>query len=112
MKILLDTSVTVAGLVEAHPMHRRALPWLAKAKAGEFSFLICSHSFAEVFAVLTSLPVRNPIRPELARRLVEDNLESNIAWAARKSGANKLLNFNTGDFLRVWPNGEGIITSP
>ena len=36
MKILFDTSVLVAAIVEPHPMHGRALPWLQRAKAGEF----------------------------------------------------------------------------
>jgi predicted nucleic acid-binding protein len=76
LKILLDSSVIVAGLVEAHPMHRQALPWLVKAKAGEFSLLLCTHSLAEVLAVLTSLPIRPPIKPEVALRLIEENLES------------------------------------
>ena len=76
VKILLDSSVIVAGLVEAHPMHGQALPWLAKAKAGEFRLLLCTHSLAEVFAVLTSLPIRPPIKPEVALRLIGENLES------------------------------------
>ena len=32
MKILFDTSVLVAALVESHPMHTRAFPWLKKAR--------------------------------------------------------------------------------
>ena len=28
MKVLLDTSVLIAAMVESHPMHERALPWL------------------------------------------------------------------------------------
>ena len=76
LKILLDSSVIVAGLVEAHPMHRQASPWLVKVKAGEFNLLLCTHSLAEVLAVLISLPIRPPIKPEVALRLIEENLES------------------------------------
>jgi len=32
MKTLFDTSVIVAALVEAHPMHQRTSPWLKQAK--------------------------------------------------------------------------------
>jgi len=28
MKVLLDTSVLVAAMVEAHPAHEKSLPWL------------------------------------------------------------------------------------
>ena len=35
MRILLDTSVLVAALVEAHPRHVIALIWLKEAKAGK-----------------------------------------------------------------------------
>jgi len=32
MKTLFDTSVIVAGLIEAHPMHGRAFPWIKQAR--------------------------------------------------------------------------------
>jgi len=35
MKTLFDTSVIIAALVEAHPMHQRAFPWLKQAKAND-----------------------------------------------------------------------------
>lgn len=106
--------------------------------------LLCIHSLAEVFAILTSLPIRPPIKPEVALQLIEENLESIaqtvelglsdywavlrsaaengigggaiydalIARAAESSGADKLLTFKVGDFQRVWPHGEAVISSP
>ncbi len=75
MKILFDTSVLVAALVESHPDHARALPWLAKAKRGEVGYLVSCHTMAELYAVLSSLPLKPRISPGLARRLVQENVE-------------------------------------
>jgi predicted nucleic acid-binding protein len=74
MKILFDTSMLVAGMVEPHAMHKTALPWLKRAWAGEFSFFVATHTLAELYAVLTSLPVSPRISPGVARRLVHENV--------------------------------------
>lgn len=76
MKILFDTSVLVAAIVEAHPMHIRALPWLQRARAGEFDFMVATHSLAELYAVLTTLPVKPRMSPAIAWRLVHENVET------------------------------------
>lgn len=75
MKILLDTSVLVAALVEPHPQHSRALPWLKKAKAEAFELVVSSHTIAELYAVLTTLPVSPRITPGLAWRLIHESVE-------------------------------------
>lgn len=76
MKILFDTSVLVAAMVEAHPMYSRAFPWLERAKGGEFEYLAASHSLAELYAVLTVLPVKPRISPGTALHLVHENVET------------------------------------
>ena len=76
MKTLFDTSVLVAAIVEPHPMHRRALPWLQRAKMGEFAFFLASHTLAELYAVLTTLPLKPKISPSTVWRLVHDNVET------------------------------------
>jgi len=76
MKTLFDTSVLVAAIVEPHPMHTRALPWLQRAKAGEIDFVVASHTLAELYAVLTTLPLKPRISPLTAWRLVHDNIET------------------------------------
>lgn len=76
MKALFDTSVLVAGIVEAHPAHERAHPWLARGRSGKIETLVCSHSLAETFAVLSSLPLSPRIGPGLARQLVRENVIS------------------------------------
>lgn len=75
IRIIFDTSVLVAAVVEPHPLHSRALPWLTRAKAGEFGFLVASHTLAELYAVLTTLPTSPRISPGTAWRLVYENVE-------------------------------------
>ena len=75
MKILFDTSVLVAALVQPHPLHNRALSWLKKAKAEEFDLIVSSHTIAELYAVLSTLPVSPRITPGLAWRLIHESVE-------------------------------------
>ena len=76
MKILLDTSVLVAAMVEAHPVHELALPWLQRVKEGRDIGLVAAHSLAELYAVLTTLPVQPRIPPMVAQRLIRQNVLS------------------------------------
>ena len=76
MRTLFDTSVLVAALVQEHPKHEKSLPWLSKAKAQEFEFIVSSHTIAELYAVLSVLPVNPRISPNVAWRLIHENIES------------------------------------
>jgi predicted nucleic acid-binding protein len=76
MQVLFDTSVLVAALVEVHPMHHRALPWLKRAKQKKLDFFIASHSLAELYAVLTALPLGPRISPGTAWRLIHEDVET------------------------------------
>ena len=82
MKTVFDTSVIVSGIVESHPMHTKCLPWLQRAKAGEVECIVVSHTLAETYAVLTTLPVKPRISPLVAQRLIENNLQSNARIVA------------------------------
>jgi len=75
VKILFDTSIIVSGIVETHPMHAKCLPWLQRAKAGEVECIVVSHTLAETYAVLTTLPVKPRISPLVAQRLIDNNLQ-------------------------------------
>jgi predicted nucleic acid-binding protein len=76
MKAVLDTSVILSGIVESHPMHAKCLPWLQRAKAGEIECIVVSHTLAETYAVLTTLPVKPRISPLVAQRLIDINLQA------------------------------------
>lgn len=66
----------VAVIVAAHPAHARALQALERLSANRRNELfMCAHSLAELFAVLTRMPTSPRIGPDLAKRLVNENIE-------------------------------------
>lgn len=74
MNIFFDTSTLVAAIVQSHPRHHAAFAWLARAKAGRLEASVSSHTLAELYAVLTTLPVSPRISPGLASRLIHENV--------------------------------------
>ena len=76
MKTLFDTSVIIAALVESHPMHERSFPWLKQAKEKKFELIVASHTLAELYAVLSTLPLKPRISSSVAWRLIKENIES------------------------------------
>lgn len=94
MKILFDTSVLVAAMVEPHPMHSHAFPWLVRAKSREFDMVVAAHTLAEVYAVLTILPLIPRIAPGVARRLIHDNVETTA----------RVISLSSQDYVSVIKN--------
>lgn len=76
MRVLFDTDVLIAGMVEKHPHHKTAFPWLNKAIKREIEGVVSQHTLAEFYAVLTAFPVHPRISPAAALRLIEENLKS------------------------------------
>lgn len=74
MKVLLDTSVLVAAMVEAHPEHEKSLRALQRIKKGSDSGLVSAHSVAELYAILTTLPLKPRISPLVAYTLIQRNV--------------------------------------
>ncbi|MBI4309756.1 MAG: PIN domain-containing protein [Candidatus Omnitrophica bacterium] len=91
MKVLFDTSALVAAMVEPHPFHARALPWLIKVKKGQAQGIIASHTVAELYAVLTTLPVVPRILPAMAWKLIHENVEEGV----------QIVPLSAGDYLAV-----------
>ena len=77
MKTLFDTSVIIAALVESHPIHERAFPWLKQAKEKQFELIVASHTLAELYAVLSTLPLKPRISSSVAWRLINENIVPN-----------------------------------
>jgi len=75
-RIFFDTSVLVAAMIASHPAHGPSAAWLLRARAGEVEGGVSTHTLAELYSVLTRYPVRPRISPELARRLIQKNLEN------------------------------------
>jgi predicted nucleic acid-binding protein len=74
MRVLLDTSVLVAAMVESHPAHTQALPWLQRVRDGTETGLVAAHTLAELYAILTTLPVQPHIPPAVALQLIQHNV--------------------------------------
>jgi predicted nucleic acid-binding protein len=74
VKALFDTSVLVAAMVEPHPRHAEAFPWLQRALEGRLDYFACAHSLAELYAVLSTYPARPRLSPELVTRLIRENV--------------------------------------
>jgi predicted nucleic acid-binding protein len=74
--VLFDTSVIIAALVESHPSHNRAFPWLKQAREKKLELIVASHTLAELYAFLTTLPLKPRISSSVAWRLVNENIES------------------------------------
>jgi len=74
MKIFCDTSVLVAACVRKHPHFNRARPVLEAAKGRAGEFFISSHSVAELYSVLTNLPLQPRIVPSEAKIIIETNI--------------------------------------
>lgn len=74
IQILFDTSVLVAAMVESHPAHLRALPWLQRVRDGDITGIVAAHSLAETYAVLTRLPIQPRISPQLAYHVIQHNI--------------------------------------
>ncbi len=74
MKILFDTSVIVAALVEKHSARSRALPWFERVTLGSDQGFISAHTLAEVYSALTTLPIHPLLSPVEARRLIQENV--------------------------------------
>ena len=78
MKILFDTSVLVAALLDSHPKHAIAFQWLVKAKHKEIEGYIGIHTLVELYAILTSLPVQRKVSSPDIWRLLQDSVFSNF----------------------------------
>jgi predicted nucleic acid-binding protein len=76
VKVLFDTSTLVAALVVNHPQHESCFPYLQQAKNQEIQGFIATHTLAELYAVLTRLPLKPPISPTIAQHLIDENFKT------------------------------------
>jgi predicted nucleic acid-binding protein len=75
VKVLFDTNVLVAAFVPQHPNYAICRPWFQRAKAGEFQGYVSLHSLAELYSVLTKLPLAEKITPLAAQGIILPSLE-------------------------------------
>lgn len=93
MRLFFDTSCLVAVLHDAHPASDACWQWYERA-GGRDEAWTSSHALAELFAVLTVLPVRPRPSPRVVARIIERHVESrlrvqsvgtqDVRWALRR----------------------------
>ncbi|BAU12777.1 PilT protein domain protein [Leptolyngbya sp. NIES-3755] len=76
VRVLFDSSVIVAAFVASHNRHQACTDWLDRAKTQRIQGILSTHSLAEIYSVVTRLPVRPRINPDLAQTLLNENLRS------------------------------------
>lgn len=75
MKVLYDTSVLIAALLVEHSSHAAAFSKLELARRGEVQGYLSTHSFAELYSVMTRLPPPLRVTPEEAVEILTDLAE-------------------------------------
>jgi predicted nucleic acid-binding protein len=90
--VIFDASVLVAACVASHPEHQSCLSWLQRAIQGKLRMAVASHTLAEVYSVLSTLPLSPRIGPALANQLVEENVVRH---------AETIVNLNASDYRKA-----------
>ncbi len=93
MKVLFDTNTLVAAMIETHPNHAVSLPWIQQVRSQKINGYISTHSIAELYAVMTRLPLPKPLSPQQARNSIVNNIED-----------FHLLDLESSDYLDVLQN--------
>jgi len=75
MTVFCDTSVLVASCVRQHPHFSRSRPILDGVAHGRQKGYISSHTLAEIYSALTSLPIVPKIHPAEAERILMTNIK-------------------------------------
>ena len=82
MTVFCDTSVLVAACIRQHPHYERARPLLESVAGGKERGVISTHSLAEAFSALTSVPVVPRILPSEARQIISNNIARHFHMVA------------------------------
>jgi len=78
MRVLFDTSTLLAALLQHHPAHGSALPWLKQAQDREIEGIVSAHKLAELFSKLTSVPMPRPVLAVEAEAMLKDGFEKHF----------------------------------
>lgn len=74
MDIFFDTPVLIAAFVDSHPQHAAARAAVRKVVTCKARGYLSTHSIAELYAALTSVPVQPPIHPMQADKIIRENV--------------------------------------
>lgn len=73
MRVLFDTSVLVAAVVDQLPSHESALECFVNHSGRGFEGCCSTHALAECYATLTALPLARRVQPLEAKQLIMEN---------------------------------------
>ncbi|WP_233787976.1 type II toxin-antitoxin system VapC family toxin [Dulcicalothrix desertica] len=73
---MFDSSVIVAALVVSHQSHSACVQRLNQALQQNIQGVISTHSLAEIYSVMTRLPIQPKISPQLAQKQLTANLKN------------------------------------
>jgi len=90
MKVLFDTNIMVAAMLETHPNHAVSLSWVQKVRSRVISGYISTHSMAEIYSVLTGLPLPKPISAQQAGNAIANNFQN-----------FQTIDLDSNDYLRI-----------
>lgn len=141
-KVLFDTSVLVPTFLKDHAFHSACIPWFRKAIKADILGFVSVHTLAELYSVLTRLPIQPKLTPQEVQSLLS-NLDSFqkvvlqpedyartidrlvdlritgggiydalIAQAALQIKADILLTANSKDFVRLGNDVASIVRGP
>ena len=79
MTVYFDTSVLVAAVLPDHPHHAAAKGALRRIRDGKAAGCLAAHGLAELYAVLTRIPLAPPVYPAEAWRILERDI---LPWLA------------------------------
>jgi predicted nucleic acid-binding protein len=88
MKEFFDTSVLVAAFRGDHVRHAASIRLLSSAATDKSACGV--HTLAEVYAVMTALPVKPPIQPEQALRFIGE-IENRLTTVALDGNEYKVV---------------------
>jgi predicted nucleic acid-binding protein len=75
VRVLFDTSAIIPGLVNEHANHLICLPYLNQAKSGQIKGLLSTHSLAELYSVLTRMPIKPKPSVQVVEAILNDLLK-------------------------------------
>lgn len=91
MRTHFDTSVLVAAVLERDPRHERSRRAVRDALAEGHGMSVAGHSLAELFAVLTRIPIRPRISVPTARRLISESTRGAVIVCLEEADYQAIL---------------------
>jgi predicted nucleic acid-binding protein len=95
VKLFFDTSTLVAAILSDHPSHQPCLYWLQKVTSDEATGYVTNHTLAELYAVLTRLPLPKSLNASTARYAIVTNLAKFQIVALTTEDYNAILDIVT-----------------